>query len=197
MSNRVLVTDITGRPVNTTSWSRAVTLLVMKDAQLIEKEDGKFIKSPNLVIPKPLIIQTQGYVELKEFPDNKIIRRVLFARDSWQCQYCGKDINMKTGTIDHVKPKVAFIREGRPASDAHTWDNVVASCERCNTKKGDKLPYQCGMQPKKVPRKPTFVQTLWAGKAFHPIQAEYIAMYHKKEIDISQLVVLGDKSKNS
>jgi len=101
---------------------------------------------------------------------------------------------MKTGTIDHVKPKVAFIREGRKASDAHTWDNVVTCCSSCNTKKGDKLPYQCNMHLSKAPKKPSFVQTLWAGKSFHPIQAEYIAMYHPKEIDISQLVVVGDKS---
>jgi 5-methylcytosine-specific restriction endonuclease McrA len=188
MSNKVLVTDVTGRPVNTTSWQRAVVLLLSNEAYLIEKDGDKFLRSPSISVPKPLIIQTQGYVALKPLPDNKIVRRVLYARDDWECQYCGKEINMKTGTVDHVKPKAAFVREGRKASDAHTWDNVVTSCEKCNTKKGDRLPYQCGMQPKKTPRKPSYVQTLWAGKAFHPIQAEYIAMYHSKEIDISQLV---------
>jgi len=193
VTKRVLVTDCTGRPVNTTSWQRAVTLLVMKEAQLIEKDGDAFIKSPNLVVPKPLIIQTQGYVELKQLPDDRIIRRVLYARDSWQCQYCFKDINMSTGTIDHVKPKAAFIREGRRAAEAHRWDNVVTSCTKCNTKKGDKLPFQCGMHLTKAPKKPGYVQTLWAGKSFHPIQAEYIAMYHSKEIDISQLVIIGGK----
>ena len=194
MSSRVLVTDCTGRPINTTSWQRAVTLLVMNEADLIEKDGDRFIKSPNLVVPKPLIIQTQGYVALKPLPDNKIIRRVLYARDGWKCQYCGVDITMKTGTIDHIKPKAAFIRQGRRASEAHTWDNVVTSCTRCNTKKGDRLPYQCGMHITRPPKKPSYVQTLWAGKAFHPIQAEYIAMYHSKEIDISQLVITGNNS---
>jgi hypothetical protein len=35
------------------------------------------------------------------------------------------------------------------------------------------------MMPKKVPVVPSYVQVLWAGKLYCPIQAEYVSMYFK------------------
>ena len=187
MPNNVLVLDVTGRPINVTTPFRGAVLLMTNRADLVAQDGDEVLRSSSAEFPKPLIIQTRGYVKLRPLSDGKIIKRVLFGRDDYECQYCSKPVTTKTGTVDHVKPKVAFKREGRPESDANTWDNVVTCCAKCNAKKGEKLPYECGMMPKKAPKKPTWVQTLWVGKAFHPVQAEYITQYHPKEIELNQL----------
>jgi 5-methylcytosine-specific restriction endonuclease McrA len=60
-------------------------------------------------------------------------RRTVFARDGSRCQYCGSAAE----NLDHVIPR----SKGGP----HTWENVVAACRRCNTRKEDRLPHEAGM----------------------------------------------------
>lgn len=182
-TTKVLQVDVTGRPVGLISWRRAVVLLLDNRAIALENDGEKVIRSPNLEVPRPLIIQTPTYVHLRPLRDNQIVKRVLFARDKYECQYCGTSVTRSSGTIDHVKPRAAFVREGRPSSDAHTWDNVVVACVKCNTKKGDRLPRECRMMPKTTPKKPNYVQTLWAGKVYHPIHAQYVADYYSVDPD--------------
>ena len=73
----------------------------------------------------------------------KITRRAVFARDSWTCQYCGSRSNL---TVDHVIP--------RSKGGSSSWENIVASCAPCNRRKGDRLPRQAGMHPRRAPRTP-------------------------------------------
>lgn len=178
-ATRILQVDVSGRPIGLIPWHRAVTLLWQDRATAIEVVDGEYWTSPSVNIQKTRIIQTHDYVQLRPLKDNQVVKRVIFARDRYQCQYCEQQLNRKTATIDHVKPRSAYLREGRPSSDAHTYTNVVTCCARCNTKKGDRLPYECGMLPKNDPKIPTYVQVLWAGKLYCPIQAEYVSQYFK------------------
>lgn len=172
----VLLTDVTGRPVNFVKWHRAARLVADGRAQVITSDEG-FWKSERRDIPVALIIQLEDYVKLKPIPDDDINKRVLLARDNWECQYCACSVTADTATKDHVKPREHFKLEGRPVSDANTWDNIVIACSPCNNKKANRTPAQSGMYPRKTPKKPTYVQTMWAGKGFHPIQAEYVAEY--------------------
>ena len=73
----------------------------------------------------------------------KITRRAVFARDNWTCQYCGSRGQL---TVDHVIP--------RSKGGDSSWENIVASCAPCNRRKGDALPHQAGMIPKRTPRTP-------------------------------------------
>ncbi len=57
------------------------------------------------------------------------IRRRIFARDNYTCQYCGKRGNRLE--CDHVIP---VSRNG-----THNDDNLVTSCFECNRAKGNKL----------------------------------------------------------
>lgn len=59
-------------------------------------------------------------------------RGVLF-RDNSKCGYCGEHAN----TVDHIVPRC---QGGRSV-----WENVVASCFECNSKKGGRTPEQAGM----------------------------------------------------
>ena len=176
---RVLQVDVSGRPIGLIPWYRAATLLWQQRATPVEVIDGEYWRSPSVEIQKTRIIQTHDYVQLRPLRDNQVIKRVLFARDGYKCQYCEKQLSRHTVTVDHIKPRSAFLREGRPPSDAHTYTNCVTCCSKCNTKKGDRLPMQCGMLPVKTPKVPTYVQVLWAGKLYCPIQAEYVALYFK------------------
>lgn len=63
------------------------------------------------------------------------MRKHLFRRHRGRCFYCGRAMTLSTGlltsvTIDHVVPK-SFLGWG-------LRDNIVASCARCNTIKGDR-----------------------------------------------------------
>ena len=88
-------------------------------------------------------------------------------RDHYTCQYC----NTKTTdlTIDHVIPR------SRGGTDV--WENVVASCQRCNVKKGDRTPKEASMHLLKHPRAPLghlyFEATKLATSSF-PIWQKYI-----------------------
>lgn len=184
MSNaKVLQVDVSGRPVGFISWRRAVSLLYDGRATSLLDDEDTILRSPSVEMYKPLIIQMPSYVKLRPLKDNQIVKRVLFARDRYECQYCGTSVTRSTGTIDHIKPRDYFVREGRPRSDAHTWDNVVVSCVKCNTHKGNRLPHECKMYPRTAPKKPSYVQTLWAGKVYHPIQADYVADWYKVDPD--------------
>lgn len=178
-STRVLNVDISGKPIGLIPWHRAATMIWDGRATPVEIVDGQFWCSPSVSIPKSRIIQTHDYVKLRPLRDKQIVKRVLFARDNYLCQYCSKPLTKSTATVDHVKPKSKFIAEGRPPSDANTYENCVSACAKCNNKKGDRLPYECGMMPVNTPRVPTYVQVLWAGRIYCPIQAEYVSMYFK------------------
>jgi hypothetical protein len=59
--------------------------------------------------------------------------RGVLERDGHACQYC----NGKAMTIDHVMPK------SRGGSNSPS--NLVACCQKCNSKKGDRTPDEAGM----------------------------------------------------
>ena len=73
-------------------------------------------------------------------------RANLLWRDNNQCQYCGKHFCPDSLTMDHVVPKS---RGGK-----NTWINLVTACKKCNQKKGNKTPTECGMYPKRKPKAP-------------------------------------------
>ena len=95
-------------------------------------------------MPRPVVIRLVRYVNVpRDTHRRKITRRAVFARDGWTCQYCGSRSNL---TVDHVIP--------RSKGGGSTWENIVASCAPCNRRKGDRLPAQAGMHPRRTPSAP-------------------------------------------
>lgn len=127
------------------------------------------VHTPSKTFEIPSVIVRKVAFKIPKSLSRRVTNPVLFARDNWTCQYCGtheRDLPMITVTKnrkphtrkmiltrDHVKPQSLF----KNKNEANTWENVVTSCEGCNNKKDDKLPYQCGMYPIKTPKKPTWV----------------------------------------
>src|SRR5215213_9674906 len=140
---RVLVLNATYEPINVCTVRRAAILLLKDKAELVEHARLE-LRSENTSMPRPVVIRLVTFVKVpRDTHRRKITRRAVFARDGWTCQYCGARANL---TVDHVIP--------RSKGGLSTWENIVASCAPCNRRKGDLLPNQVDMHPKKHPRSP-------------------------------------------
>ncbi|CAN0913267.1 hypothetical protein LINGRAHAP2_LOCUS27819 [Linum grandiflorum] len=74
---------------------------------------------------------------------NSLSRKNILHRDSYICQYCYSSENL---TIDHVFPAS---RGGE-----WKWENLVAACSKCNSKKGQKTLEEVNMKLIKMPKAP-------------------------------------------
>ena len=66
----------------------------------------------------------------------------MFVRDGHRCQYCGANAE----NIDHIVP--------RSRGGEHVWENVVAACRPCNTRKEDRLLHEVGFVLRRKPMAP-------------------------------------------
>lgn len=72
-------------------------------------------------------------------------RKYIFERDNYKCYLCGIDVVLSKiyredqATIDHVIPM--------SKGGSHTYDNVKACCNKCNSKKGNSLQVSEGLAP--------------------------------------------------
>lgn len=117
-------------------------------ADLSVAAGSRVIYTPSLKMMIPDVIILRHFSKL---PPRyvKFSRRNIYLRDKNVCQYCGDKFNREDLTIDHVIP--------RSLGGKSTWKNVVLACVRCNSKKGDKSPAECGMQLVQKPKKPHWV----------------------------------------
>jgi 5-methylcytosine-specific restriction endonuclease McrA len=142
-SGRVLVLNATFEPINVCTVRRATVLVLKSKAEILE-ESGLELHWAAGSLPRPAVVRLTNYVRIpRDTQKRRITRRAVFARDGWECQYCG---SRGTLTVDHVIP--------RSKGGGSTWENIVASCAPCNRRKGDRLPHQVNMHPRRKPRTP-------------------------------------------
>jgi 5-methylcytosine-specific restriction endonuclease McrA len=147
---QVLVLNQNFEPVSVCSVRRAVIMLYLGKAEIIETADGHVLRSRSTQIPVPSIIRLDFYVKV---PVKRIMltRKNIIKRDGGRCQYCGKHKSQMT--VDHVIPKIY--------GGTDTWENLVCACLECNNRKGHQTPEQIGFQLIRKPRRPnhiTFIQ---------------------------------------
>ncbi len=131
-SRRALVLNATFEPLGIVSSRRAVLLVLDTKAELVHTTERVF-RAERLTVPEPSVVRLVRYVQVPRHYRVAVNRRTVFARDGSRCQYCGSAAE----NLDHVIPR----SKGGP----HTWENVVAACRRCNTRKEDRLPHEAGM----------------------------------------------------
>lgn len=147
---RVLLLNADWSPLNFVSGVRALNLLFKGRAEPIcMGEKPSFWDEPLTTTNKSYSVPTT--VRLLErvnrrYTAPRFKKRVLFNRDNWQCQYCFTKLDWSSITIDHVVP--------RCRGGITSWKNCVASCRRCNAKKGPNLLSELGMKLKKNPAEP-------------------------------------------
>ena len=142
---RVLVLNASYEPINVCTVRRAAVLVLKERAEIVEQTD-RSLHAETFTMPRPAVIRLTTYVRVpRDAHSRKITRRAVFARDQWLCQYCGTGHG--TLTVDHVIP--------RSKGGSSAWDNIVACCAPCNRRKGDRLPKQANMHPRKKPAPPS------------------------------------------
>ncbi len=161
----VLVLNRYWQPVHTCSARRAVHLLCLGHAQVVQVEGeqkftthdlmswigyskgmgGEMIHSVRVALGVPKIIVLGIYDRLPRL-EVKFTRRNVFLRDKFTCQYCEKLLGEVKLNLDHVVP--------RDKGGKTTWENIVTSCVKCNTRKSNKLPHEANMHPAAKPYAP-------------------------------------------
>ncbi|HPO63646.1 MAG TPA: HNH endonuclease [Candidatus Kapabacteria bacterium] len=145
-NSRVLVLNQGYEPVTICSTKKAVLLLFLTKAELVEEREDKYIRSVSRCFPFPSVIRLSNYIKVP-YKKIELSRKNVLRRDENRCQYCGKrDIEM---TIDHIIPK------SRGGTDS--WENLVTACKHCNNKKGNRTPEEANMKLIKMPRKPNHI----------------------------------------
>lgn len=156
---------------------RALRLVIEGKAEIVEAEGRDVVRSERLVLPKPAIIRLVKFVHVPRRFRRQVTNTFLFARDNYRCQYCHRwQLELRPReclTRDHLVP---LSRGG-----GNEWSNVVTACSACNTRKGDRLPEECGMHPLVSPREPHFVHLSWAVRRLTQTQAKYIRLFYGED----------------
>ena len=167
-SYQTLVLNRLWQAVNVVGVERAFSLLALEHAQVIYAEDGSFrlfdadawfafsAETPpseggrlihtvnqSVRVPSVLLLRRYDRMLLREMKFN---RQNLFERDGYRCQYCGNSFVAKELNMDHVVP--------RDRGGKTSWENVVTSCIRCNSRKGNRDPNEAGMYLLREPVRP-------------------------------------------
>lgn len=173
LASRVLVLNKNYNPISVTTVIDAFSKIFNEIAEVVTVEDGsyashdfsswaelsemkrefeelrgdhdEFVSSPSISLVVPRVIRVLTYDKV---PPRRIrlTRRNVYARDNSTCQYCGKKFKTEDLNLDHVIPK--------SKGGTNTWENIVCSCIKCNSKKMDRLPEEAGMKLIKRPRVP-------------------------------------------
>jgi 5-methylcytosine-specific restriction endonuclease McrA len=144
--HRTLLLNASFEPLCVVSFRRAVVLVLKEKAEVVARNGGE-LRSERASIPMPSVIRLTHFVRVPHRNRVPLSRRAVFARDGHRCQYC----NRAAENIDHVVPR----SRGGP----HTWENVVASCRSCNSRKEDRLPAEVGFHLRRPPHAPH--SSLW------------------------------------
>lgn len=164
----VLVLNRLWQAVNVVGARRAFSLVAREHAQIVHLTDDDYrtfslldwidfsVCNPPLDeletvhtvrhrirVPRVILLAVFDKLPRKEL---KLTRNNVFERDGNRCQYCGHVFDRKELNLDHVIP--------RHYGGRTTWENVVCSCVRCNTRKANRLPHEAGMRLVRKPVRP-------------------------------------------
>ena len=157
---------------------RAVRLVIDQKAVALEVDTTRPMRSECLRVDTPVVIRLSRFIQVPRRFRRQVTNTFLFARDGYECQYCGRHRRQlgyrESLTRDHVIP----ISRGGD----NGWANVVTACSKCNLRKADHLPNECGVTLLNEPKEPNHVELVWAVRRVTPVQAEYIGMFYGRDV---------------
>jgi 5-methylcytosine-specific restriction endonuclease McrA len=139
--HRTLLLNATFEPLCVVPVRRAVVLVLKGKAEIVTRDAGE-VHSARLNLPRPSVIRLVHFVRVPYRSRAPLSRRAVFARDGHRCQYC----NRPAENIDHVIP--------RSRGGEHAWENVVASCRPCNSRKENRLLHETDLRLRRRPVAP-------------------------------------------
>src|SRR5260370_37966490 len=141
----VLVLNAALQPLSVIPERRLVVLLSREKETFVDPrvrraiEEG--IRARQLPTDDPVIVQLLANVRVPRMVLRPTRANILL-RDDETCQYCGR--RSRDLTLDHVLP--------RSRGGQSTWENLVACCKHCNSKKGNHLLKEVNMHLLRQPR---------------------------------------------
>ncbi|WP_308194501.1 HNH endonuclease [Pseudonocardia kujensis] len=140
----MLLLNASFEPLAVVTAKRAIVLMLSGKAECVQAAlEGAAFHSESLTVPAPSVMRLSRYVRVPYRRAVPMTRAGVLRRDLRRCAYCGK----KADTIDHVIP--------RSRGGAHSWENCVAACRACNSKKADKLIEEIGWTLRITPKPPS------------------------------------------
>lgn len=177
MTAGCLALNASYEPLTMVPLRRALRLVIDGKAEIVEAELERPVRSERLAMPRPAVIRLKRFVHVPRRFRRQVTNTFLFARDNYQCQYCGRTSHelkqRESLTRDHLIP---MSRGG-----LNDWTNVVTACSTCNTRKANRLPDEIGMHPLHLPVEPHFVHLSWAVRKLTPTQSHYIRVFYGED----------------
>ena len=133
--------DAAWRPIEVIPVEKAFSMVYSGRAQSVEE----YTHGPCARFLFPSVIVLKSYIRKKHIAMSPT-RKNIYWRDKYTCQYCAQKFTYKNLTLDHVVPKSRGGGKG--------WLNIVAACNTCNQKKGNKTPTEAGMELINIPCTP-------------------------------------------
>jgi 5-methylcytosine-specific restriction endonuclease McrA len=130
--SRVLLLNATFEPLAVVTAKRAVVLMLTGKAECVQAALEGVFHSESLTIVAPSVMRLSRYVRVPYRRPVPMTRAGVLRRDGRRCAYCTR----RADTIDHVVP--------RSRGGGHTWENCVAACRACNSRKADRLLDELG-----------------------------------------------------
>ncbi len=138
----VLVLNASYEPVHVCAARRAL-VLVLKGLATAEELSHHLVRSTRVSLPVPSVIRLHEYRRIPR-ASRALSRKSVLIRDRHTCQYCLVTLPSSELTLDHVVP--------RSKSGDSSWENLVACCNSCNNRKGNRTPDEAGMSLARAPR---------------------------------------------
>jgi 5-methylcytosine-specific restriction endonuclease McrA len=130
-----LILDQSYRPHRIVTWQDAFRLMSRNKVEILEEYEEHTIRTVRETYKVPSVLRLNGSFKSKH--RIRLTRSNLLIRDHFKCQYCGCALNEKNLTQDHVVPRFY--------GGTTCWENIVASCYPCNSKKKNRTPHEAGM----------------------------------------------------
>lgn len=151
-------------PLSAVSWQDAIKYVCLDRVTVLEWYDDWVVRSSTWETKVPAVVMVKQYIKKHRVPNFSRFNVIL--RDEFKCQYCLSTVSKAGATMDHVYP---VSMGGRTC-----WDNIVAACQDCNSRKGNKL-----IKPVRTPRQPTYYELSAARKKLpfeikHPSWEDYL-----------------------
>lgn len=127
----VLVLSASFQPLSIVPVKRAIQLMQEEKATALDMSDH-FLNSATQRVQVPYVVLLTYMVKQQQRKRVGFSRHGVLVRDGHKCVYCGEIAT----TIDHVVP--------RALGGQSTYDNCVAACLNCNSKKANKTLSQMG-----------------------------------------------------
>ena len=129
-------------------WQTGITMMHLDKADLLEQYYDEVCSSPSVSLPMPAVLRLRRAIS--GFKHGvKFSRSNVLTRDRHTCQYCGAKKRPVELNYDHVVP--------RRLGGKTVWENIVASCYPCNTRKAGRTPDQASMRLLSKPTRPLTV----------------------------------------